>query len=102
VATARRPVLDLQDHLRARIALIGRRPVAATTARAGVTNLLAAATEHLPKSRTVPAGCMAVLAAVSDEWPAPIACVARKVRLDMLDRLSARLEAAVASGELPA
>jgi len=72
------------------------------TARAGVSDLLAAATEHLPKSRTVPAGCMAVLAAVSDEWPAPIARVARKVRLEMLDRLRARLEAAVASSELPA
>jgi AcrR family transcriptional regulator len=73
-----------------------------TTARAGVTNLLAAAAEHLPKSRTTPAGCMVTLGAISDEWPAPIARVARKVRLEMLERLRARLAAAVASGELPA
>ncbi len=43
------------------------------TARAGVENLLIAGTESLPKSRATPAGCMAVLAAVSDEWPAAIA-----------------------------
>src|ERR1700744_3779832 len=40
-----------------------------TTARAGVENLLIAAAETLPKSRATPAGCMAVLAAVGDEWP---------------------------------
>jgi AcrR family transcriptional regulator len=72
------------------------------TARAGIENLLIAASEHLPKSRTLPAGCMATLAAVADEWPASIARVVRKVRLDMLGRLRARLENAVADGELPA
>jgi AcrR family transcriptional regulator len=71
------------------------------TARAGIENLLIAASEHLPKSRTLPAGCMATLAAVADEWPASIARVVRKVRLDMLGRLRARLENAVADGELP-
>jgi hypothetical protein len=45
---------------------------------------------------------MAVLAAVSDEWPAPIARIVRKVRLEMLNMLRTRLEAAVAKGELPA
>jgi hypothetical protein len=45
---------------------------------------------------------MAVLAAVGDEWPAAIARVARKVRLEMLGMLHARLETAVAEGELPA
>jgi AcrR family transcriptional regulator len=71
------------------------------TARAGIEKFLIAATERLPKSRVIPAGCMAVLAAVSDEWPAAIARVVRKVRLDMLSRLRGRLENAVASGELP-
>jgi AcrR family transcriptional regulator len=73
-----------------------------TSARAGVENVLIAAAENLPKSRASPAGCMAVLAAVGDEWPAPIARVARKIRLEMLDRLHARLETAVTEGELPA
>src|SRR5260221_12275723 len=45
------------------------------TARAGIENLLIAETESLPKSRAIPAGCMATLAAVGDEWPAPIALV---------------------------
>src|SRR5215475_13264083 len=49
--------VDIQGHL------VWDKLEEATTARAGVTNLLAAATEHLPKSRAVPAGCMAVLAA---------------------------------------
>ena len=73
-----------------------------TTARAGIENLLSAAAEILPKSRSAPAGCMAVLGAISDEWPAPIARAIRKVRLEMLDHLRARIEAAIASGELPA
>jgi AcrR family transcriptional regulator len=72
------------------------------TARAGIEGLLIAATESLPKSRITPAGCMAMLAAVGDEWPAAIARVVRKVRLEVLDKLRARLEAAVAEGELPA
>ena len=72
------------------------------TARAGVENLLIAATESLPKSRAIPAGCMAMLAAVGDEWPATIAHVVRKVRLEMLGMLRSRLETAVAKGELPA
>src|SRR3984957_9970398 len=38
------------------------------TARAGVENLLLAGTESLPESGATPAGCMAMLAAVSDEW----------------------------------
>jgi AcrR family transcriptional regulator len=70
------------------------------TARAGVENLLLAATEILPESVT-PAGCMATLAAVSDEWPAGIAEVVRKIRVEMLSMLRSRLEAGVASGELP-
>jgi AcrR family transcriptional regulator len=72
-----------------------------TTARAGVESLLLAATESLPKSRAAPAGCMAALAAVGDEWPATIANVVRKVRLKMLGNLRSRLEAALAEGELP-
>ena len=71
------------------------------TARAGIEKFLIAATERLPKSRVIPAGCMAVLAAVSDEWPVAIARVVRKVRLDMLGRLRGRRENAVANGELP-
>ena len=47
------------------------------TARAGIENLLIAGTESLPKSRATPAGCMAMLAAVGDEWPATIARAAK-------------------------
>ena len=72
------------------------------TARAGIENLLMAGTESLPKSRATPAGCMAVLAAVGDEWPAAITRVVKKVRLEMLGTLRSRLENAVAKGELPA
>jgi AcrR family transcriptional regulator len=72
------------------------------TARAGIENLLIAWTESLPKSRATPAGCMAMLAAVSDEWPTAIVRVVRKVRLEMLGMLRSRLETAVAKGELPA
>ena len=72
------------------------------TARAGIENLLIAGTESLPKSRAAPAGCMAMLGAVSDEWPVAIARVVKKVRLEMLDMLRSRLETAVAKGELPA
>jgi len=72
------------------------------TARAGIENLLIAGTESLPKSRAIPAGCMATLAAVGDEWPAPITRVAKKGRLEMLGMLRSRLETAVGKGELPA
>jgi AcrR family transcriptional regulator len=72
------------------------------TARAGIEKLLIAWTESLPKSRATPAGCMALLAAVGDEWPATIVRVVKKVRLEMLGTLRSRLETAVARGELPA
>ena len=72
------------------------------TARAGVENLLLAATESLPESHVTPGGCMAALAAVCDEWPAGIAQVVRKIRAEMLGMLRSRLEAGVANGELPA
>ena len=52
------------------------------TARAGVENLLLAATESLPQSRAKPAGCMGALGAVCDEWPAGIAEAVRKVKKD--------------------
>jgi AcrR family transcriptional regulator len=71
------------------------------TARAGVENLLLAGAESLPQSVSTPAGCMALLGGVGDEWPAPIADVVRTVRLGMLCHLRLRLEAAVAEGELP-
>jgi AcrR family transcriptional regulator len=70
------------------------------TARAGVENLLLAATESLPQSPAKPAGCMAALGAVCDEWPAGIAETVRRVRLEMLGMLRARLEAGAADGEL--
>jgi AcrR family transcriptional regulator len=72
------------------------------TARAGVQNLLLAATESLPESHVTPAGCMAALAAVCDEWPAGIAEVVRKIRVEMLGLLRSRLQAGIANGELPA
>jgi AcrR family transcriptional regulator len=71
------------------------------TARAGVQNVLLAATESLPESHVTPGGCMAALAAVCDEWPAGIAQVVRKIRSEMLRVLRSRLEAGVANGELP-
>jgi AcrR family transcriptional regulator len=72
------------------------------TARAGVERLLLVGSETLPKSRTKPAGCMAMLSAVGDEWPAVITDAVRKVRLEVLNQLRARLKAAVAEGELAA
>jgi hypothetical protein len=72
------------------------------TVRASVEKLLLAATESLPESGTTPAGCMATLGAVCDEWPAPIVEAVRSIRLEMLDRLRSRLETATANGELPA
>jgi AcrR family transcriptional regulator len=72
-----------------------------TTARESVEKLLLAATESLPQSRDSPAGCMATLGAVCDEWPAGIADTVRKIRLDMLGMLRSRLEAGAAKGELP-
>src|ERR1700733_10680052 len=72
------------------------------TARAGIENLLIALTESLPKSRAAPAGCMALLAGVSDEWASAIVRVVRKVRLEMRGMLRSRLGNAVAKGELPA
>jgi len=74
---------------------------ASASARAGVESVLLAATETLPKSRVTPGGCMAALAAVSDEWPAGIAEVVVKIRMIMLGRLRSRLEAGAANGELP-
>ncbi len=74
----------------------------AATARASVENLLLAAAESLPESNTTPAGCMAALGAVCDEWPAPIIEAVKKIRLEMLGMLRSRLEAGVANGELSA
>ncbi len=74
---------------------------ASATARAGVECVLLAATEILPKSHVTPGGCMAALAAVSDEWPAGIAEAVGKIRMIMLGRLRSRLEAGVTDGELP-
>jgi AcrR family transcriptional regulator len=71
------------------------------TARVGVQNLLLAGAEILPQSVSTPAGCMALLGGVGDEWPAPIADVVRTARLEMLGHLRLRLQAAVADGELP-
>jgi AcrR family transcriptional regulator len=76
--------------------------VEGATARAGVENLLLAGTETLPESGVMPAGCMAMLAGVADEWPAAITDVVSKVRLEVLGELRSRLETGVAEGELPA
>jgi AcrR family transcriptional regulator len=73
-----------------------------TTARSSVENLLLAAAEGLAESEVTPAGCMVTLAAVSDEWPAPIVEVVKKVRTVMLSRLRTRLDVAIAERELPA
>jgi AcrR family transcriptional regulator len=75
---------------------------AAPTARAGVEKMLWAATETLPESGEIPSGCMAVLGAVGDEWPAAVADSVKLVRAEMLGNLHSRLEMAVTDGELPA
>jgi AcrR family transcriptional regulator len=72
------------------------------TARGGVERLLLAGSDTLPKSRTKPPGCMAMLSATGDEWPAAITDVVRKVRLEVLNQLRTRLKTAVAEGELAA
>src|ERR1700722_16193519 len=71
---------------------------AGPTARIGVEKLLLTATETLPESGEIPGGCMAVLGAVGDEWPAAIADVVKQVRLDMLGNFQSRLQMAVAAG----
>jgi AcrR family transcriptional regulator len=76
--------------------------LAATSARDGVEKMLLAATEILPETGPIPAGCMAVLGGVGDEWPAAVADVVREVRLEMLGNLQSRLKTAVTEGELPA
>ena len=73
-----------------------------TTARTSVENVLLAGIETLPESQVTPAGCMAMLAAVGDEWPAAIIEIARNIRLEVLGKLRTRLETAVIDGELPA
>ena len=72
-----------------------------SSAREGVEALLAASVETLPNSTSTPAGCMALLGGVGDEWPAPIADVVKTVRLKMLGMLQSRLSAGAADGELP-
>ena len=76
--------------------------LAATSARDGVEKMLLAATEILPETGPIPAGCMAVLGGVGDEGPAAVADVVREVRLEMLGNLQSRLKTAVTEGELPA
>jgi AcrR family transcriptional regulator len=73
----------------------------APTARAGVETLLFASAETLPESENSPAGCMAILGAVCDEWPATLSEVVKQIRVEMLGTLRSRLEAGVAAGELP-
>lgn len=70
-------------------------------ARAGVKNLLLAAAKRMPKCGATPAGCMVALAAVSEECPGDIPAVIKKIRLDCLEMLRARLNDALAVGELP-
>jgi AcrR family transcriptional regulator len=72
------------------------------TARTGIENLLIAAINSMPRSRATPAGCMAALAAVGDEWPTAITRVVKKIRREMLGMLRSRLETATNKGELPA
>jgi hypothetical protein len=65
-------------------------------------SFLLAAAESFPESEANPAGCMATLGAVCDEWPAAIAEDVRNARLDGLRIFRSLLEAAVAKRELPA
>jgi AcrR family transcriptional regulator len=92
----------IEHYVRTKGLLVWDKLAEGATARAGIENLLIAATNRLPRSRATPAGCMAVLAAVGDEWPTAIARAVKKVRLEMLGMLRSRLEAAANKGELPA
>lgn len=74
----------------------------ASTARAGLEDLLLTAADMLPESAVVPAGCMAALALVSEACGDTILDAAKKIRRDCLDTLRARFGAAAANGELPA
>jgi AcrR family transcriptional regulator len=73
----------------------------ATTARAGVESMLRVGTEILPASDDFPAGCMAMLAAVGDDWPIALIEVANGIRRECLEHLRSRLKVAVTDGELP-
>jgi hypothetical protein len=55
------------------------------TARASSENLLLTGIESLPTNGAAPAGCMAMLSTVGEEWPTTIADVVRKVRQKGLD-----------------
>jgi AcrR family transcriptional regulator len=92
----------IEHYVRTQVPPVWGKLAEGATARAGIENLLIAATNSLPRSRATPAGCMVVLAAVGDEWPTAIARVVKKVRLEMLGILRARLETAANKGELPA
>ena len=72
-----------------------------TNARTCVENLLLAAVEIIPECGEMPAGCMVTLAAVSEECPGEIPDIIKSVRLNCLEMLRARLNGAVAAGELP-
>ncbi len=74
----------------------------APSARAGARNFLLAAAESFPGSEATPAGCMTMLGAGCDEWPAAIANDVKDARLEGLRMFRSRLEVAVAEGELPA
>ena len=75
--------------------------LAAASARDGVEKMLWAATEILPETGPIPAGCMAVLGGVGDEWPAAVADSVKQIRLEMFGNLQSRLKIAVTDGELP-
>jgi AcrR family transcriptional regulator len=70
------------------------------TARGGVENFLLAAVKMLPECGAVPGGCMATLAALGEEMPGAIPNIVRGGRTQCLEKLRARLNDAVASGEL--
>jgi AcrR family transcriptional regulator len=71
-------------------------------ARSCVENLLLAAAKGLRKSAKVPGGCMVTLSVLDEDVPAPVMTALRKARRDSLESVRARLQTAVADGELPA
>jgi AcrR family transcriptional regulator len=62
---------------------------------------LLAAASILPGYADAPRGCMATLAAIVDDSPGDLPEAIKSARLDGLDLLRLRLEAAVTEGELP-
>lgn len=71
-------------------------------ARDGISAAIRATAHELASDANHPIGCMVTLALVDEDMPPPVAEAIRKARRDWLEVFRARLERAVAEGELAA